>query len=416
MDGTWPVTRFFVALPSVRQWQPLTTLDRYLLRKTLIPLAATVGVALLALLLERLIRLLDMVVTKGGPLQIIVKMLVNLVPHYLGLALPVAFFLAVLLAVMRLSNDNELDAMRAFGASLRRLLVPQMGLAILLSITVLIITGFLQPHTRYAYRALVYAVKHASWASALQKGAFFSGFENRTILVQDIRDRGQVLLGVFVHEELADGETVTTTAERGRVSRSSDGIGIVLELDRGVQIRSDAPSGNTTAISFESMNLPLEIAITSAFRERLLGGEREMTIPELLHYRKTGLHEVSADEINAELHGRLVRSLSLLFLPLIAIPLGIGHRRMPRAAGLSAGIVLLVIYHHLLQFGESLSNDGSVSPWLSLWGPMLAYTSLGLWMFYRSETVPGYSVLTAFGHTLSGLKDRILRLRQGARS
>ena len=68
--------------------------------------------ALIALLMERMVRLLDLVVNKGGPFYLLLQMLANLIPHYLGIALPAAFFIGVLHAVMKMSSDSELDAMR----------------------------------------------------------------------------------------------------------------------------------------------------------------------------------------------------------------------------------------------------------------------------------------------------------------
>ena len=90
-------------------------IDLYILKRVALPLAATVGIAMAALLLERLIRLLDLFANRGGPMNIVLKMLANLVPHYLGIAVPAALFVGVLYASMRLSSDSELDAMRASG-------------------------------------------------------------------------------------------------------------------------------------------------------------------------------------------------------------------------------------------------------------------------------------------------------------
>ena len=105
----------------------MTTIDYYILRKTIWPLSAAIGIVLVALLLERLVRLLDLVVNQGGPFFLLLKMLINLVPTYLGLALPAAFFVGVLMAAIRLSSDSELDAIQASGVGLFRLLIPIMG-------------------------------------------------------------------------------------------------------------------------------------------------------------------------------------------------------------------------------------------------------------------------------------------------
>ena len=82
----------------------MKTFDRYVLNKTLMPLTVAIGIALIALLMERMVRLLDLVVNKGGPFYLLLQMLANLIPHYLGIALPAAFFIGVLHAVMKMSS------------------------------------------------------------------------------------------------------------------------------------------------------------------------------------------------------------------------------------------------------------------------------------------------------------------------
>src|SRR4051794_19066047 len=86
-------------------------LESYLLRLLLPPLALSLGVVLIALVLERLLRLFDLVAAGGSALESVLLMVANLVPHYLGLALPAAFFASIFMVVAKLGEDNELDAM-----------------------------------------------------------------------------------------------------------------------------------------------------------------------------------------------------------------------------------------------------------------------------------------------------------------
>src|SRR3546814_12919461 len=82
------------------------------------------GISLCALLLERLLRLFNLLAETGSPFGVVLELAANLVPHYLGLALPAGFFIAVFVAVARLSEENELDAMLASGLSIYRLSRP----------------------------------------------------------------------------------------------------------------------------------------------------------------------------------------------------------------------------------------------------------------------------------------------------
>lgn len=393
----------------------MKTIDRYILAKTLWPLVGAISVVLLALLLERMVRLLDFVVNEGGPIYIILRMLANLIPHYLGIALPAAFFVGVLTAAMRLSADSELDAIHAFGVSLHRLLAPIMALAVVLMVTSAIVIGFLQPYTRYAYRALVYLVTQTAWDAAVERGTFFTGFGDMTIVVDDVSDRGTRLSGVFVHEERpGQRNAITTSAAEGRIFRTAGDFRLVLSLERGVRVDAGgAEAGGAAVLTFDRFDLPLDLALgPEPFRDR---GEMasELTMLELWRMRDRPPPGVTENHILAAFHGRLVRILSLLVLPLLAIPLGMAARRARRGFGFAAGLALLVSFHHVLQLGENLTNLGRTSPWLGLWLPFGVFAAISLLGFYAASARPGDNPLIVWaervGQGLESLRAMLWR-------
>jgi lipopolysaccharide export system permease protein len=386
-------------------------IDLYILKRVSLPLLAAVGVAMAALLLERLIRLLDLFANRGGPINIIFKMLANLVPHYLGIALPAALFVGVLFASMRLSQDSELDAMRASGISLRRLMVPIMSLTIILVLVSGYVIGFLQPHTRWAYRALVHLVVETAWDSAIERGAFFSGFGGKTILIGDISDGGKRLSHVFVKEVDDQGRDLVITAESGQLKR--DGLGLVLTLQNGARLETTPGTDEAQAVAFEQLDLPMESAAAEPFRSR---GEKEseLDFTELLiaYFNNTsGLH---LEDTMAEINSRLIRTLSMLFLPLLAMPIGISSRRTSKGVRIGVGVLFLVAYFQLLQFGRDAVSSALAGPFLVLWVPFLIFAAATTWLFYLANSKPGADPLA---HVFEALNDayawvaaRIVRL------
>lgn len=91
----------------------IKAIDRYLLRQILPTIAAILFVAAVILLMERLMRLLDIAVGNGVSTLVVFQMLFYLIPLYIGLALPVALFLGVLMAFRKLSAQSELDAVHS---------------------------------------------------------------------------------------------------------------------------------------------------------------------------------------------------------------------------------------------------------------------------------------------------------------
>lgn len=397
-------------------------IDLYILKRVSWPLIASIAIAMSGLLMERLIRLLDLFANRGGPLTLIMKMLGYLVPHYLAVAIPAAFFVGILYASLRLSTDSELDALRATGMSLGRILVPIASMACVLTIICAILLGFLQPYTRYAYRALVYLITETSWNSAIERGAFFNGFGGKTILIGDIAAGGHQLTQVFIKDsdskpdDDADDSTVPgadnaagstapgaapaarnethtiITAPRGDLTNDPTDFSVVLKMTNGYRVEISDDGSTSRAIKFEESDLPLEAVSPTPFRQR---GDREseMTFLELLKSYRT--HNVNYDrrELLAEINYRIVRSLSVFFLPFLALPLGLSSRRSPRNIRLLAGIMFLITYYQVLEFGSNLVQHGKLSSFVALWLPFLLFAIPSLWLFHVANRRVGQDPL-----------------------
>jgi lipopolysaccharide export system permease protein len=369
----------------------LATFELYLLRRSITPLLAGTVVVLAALLLERLLRLLDLVVNKGSPIGLIVKLLLNLTPHYIGIALPAAFFLAVLVAVNRMSSDSELDAAQSFGIGPQRMLAPLLGLGVVLLVLMIVVTGFVQPYSRYAYRALIYAITHASLRYGLEEGVFIHTEGGLTMMAEEISSDGSRLQRIFVYQESPEGRRTTTTAAEGVLVASDNDLRPTLRVFNGVQFFQEA-DGRLGSLTFDQFNWPLDMSSeVSPFRWRGRD-ERELTLPELWDRINAPGADPELRDMRAEFHARLARSLSVMILPFLAIPLGQAGRRGRRTYGFVIGLVILALYNNLLRFGEALADDGVISPWLGIWVPiaMLAAMSFGIfyWAAYKSARLP----------------------------
>jgi lipopolysaccharide export system permease protein len=386
----------------------MKTIDRYVLSITLRPLVACVGIALITLLLERMVRLIDLVTNKGGTFYLVARMLADLVPHFLTMAIPLAFFVGVLLAAIRLSTDSEIHAVYGMGIGLGRLLVPVMTTALVLMALLAVIFGVLRPYTSYEYRALVYNISHSAWHTALARGTFFSDFNDRTIIVDDISEGGRKLSGIFMHEEKPNGERKTTIAEEGSFYRSSSGYQLIVDLKQGTQLQTDGPDSELNLVTFKQLGMPLDLdAQSTQFRARG-AGELELTFPELWRAWSDQPFGLTQARIASEIHVRLVRSLSILVLPMLAIALGIAAREARRGIGLTCGVLLLVLYHYVLQFGEGLADTGRLTPWVAYWLPFALFTGISAWAFHEVGARPGHNPVVA---TLDRLTDVVGGLR-----
>lgn len=382
-------------------------LDRYLLRQLAASLLVCLGTVLIALLLERLLRLFDILAQNSHALPAVAKLIACLVPHYLGLALPAAFLVALFLVIAKLSDDNELDAYLAGGLSITRLTKPFVAVALLLSLLSIGLFGYLQPYARYTYRAVLHAALNAGWDARLQAGTFVSPGQGYTLTADGVDDSGRQLQKVFVHR-LVNGEDQVSTSETGVLQPSADGTQLTLTLDRGEHLRHEQ-TGNWLFAQFDRLSTSTEFSPgASPFGPRGRN-ERELTLTELMRggTGTEGVTAPSADKIAGELQGRLARIVSLLLLPLLAVPLGMAAKRGERTGSLIVAATLMLLFNHTLQLGESLSESGKVPALIGVWTPTLIFAALTGWLFSQSLERPGDNPVSRLLTSLDGLTSRL---------
>lgn len=362
-------------------------IDRYILKETAKPLTLSLVVVMLALLLERILRLFDLLANHGGPFQLVLRMAANLVPHYLGLALPAAFFISMFVVVARFGDENELDALQSSGLSVPRITRPFLWLGTGLMVFSILLFGFIQPYSRYAYQAIHYAVVNAAWDATVPQSAFVDAGQGVTITADMVDPTGRNLERVFV-QQLRDGEEWVTTAESGRLGVTDDRKRILLTLDNGVQVRTRT-DGAVDVLRFGRLTLDREFTLEAPpFRPRG-GSERELTLVELWQEMRQPISLIPRGTLEAEFHARLVRAVSLPLMPLLALPMGMAAKRARRGLGIALAAAILVLYHHSIQMGESLADIGRVPAALGIWVPFALFALLCGWLFHRTQDRPG---------------------------
>lgn len=367
----------------------MSTVSGYILRQTLAPLLVTVGIALLVLLTERMLRLLDLVLDSHGGLTVLLEMLAYLVPHYMALAMPTAFFLGVLLAFSKLNQRNELDALWSAGLGLTQLLRPVIFLALGLALISAFNFAVGQPYARYIYRSMVHEVAQTAVNVYLQQRTFME-VKGVTFMAETVERSSRSFTGVFIYKENKAGRSDTLTAESGSLEVAPQGEKSVLLLKDGTHLRVNPPGETKTeapashgVLNFDRYQLPIDLIGQDPFRPRG-EDERELTLLELWQQRDTPPANVRTDEMLAEFHDRVVRTLSVMLLPFLAVPFAIGGRRSHQSYGIAAGLIILVAYNQVLNAGESLVSRGEISPFLGLWLPLIALTAGSAILFYRT--------------------------------
>jgi lipopolysaccharide export system permease protein len=384
----------------------LSLTDRYIARLIAVPLAATLLLSAMLLLLDKMRRLFDFVVSEGGPVSVVWRMLANLIPEYL--------MLGILLAFRKLALSSELDVLRATGNGYGRLLRVPYLFAIGLALVNLAIVGFVQPYARYAYEGLRYELRSGALGASIKVGEFTKLGKGMTLRIEGSHNGGTDLTGVFVMAERKDGKHLAVTAEHGTFMATDDPDTIIFRLRKGVLVH-DAPGFRVPRVlSFQAHDLPIDLPKIDSFRKR--SGEDELTIPELVKSgRSPALPKLDRAARRAEFHFRMVEVATMLLLPLLAVALAVPPKRSSSAVGVFLSIVMIVTYHKVNQYAADFAALGRFEPILALWIPFLIFAGLIWWMYHTLAHVPGGQPIGAVervADTVGATFRRWVRLRR----
>jgi len=395
----------------------LSLIDRYLTKQIAIPLIGTLLLAAMLLVLDKMLRLFDFVVTAGGPVSVVWQMLANLLPEYFSLGIPIGLMLGILLAFRKLALSSELDALRGIGAGFGRLLRVPYAYAVGLMLLNLFIVGWLQPWTHYGYERLRFDLRSGALGASMKVGEFNQLGRKFTLRIDRSEKRGSQLHGIFVQVDDRSGTSVAATAEHGRFLSTDDPDVILFRLERGRLIQDSPKFKTPRTLAFDLYDLPVTLPRVDSFRQRGHEELDELTLPELFRdgYLRDGPeeHKLGAQ---ANFHFRAAEVLMMLMLPLLAVALAVPPKRSSSALGIFMGIVIVVAYHKVNQYAEQAASQGRMEPILALWIPLFALAALILWMYHVLAHRPGGQPIGAIEWAFARAARSVRRLLPKART
>ena len=399
----------------MRLTPPINAIDRYIFRLVLMPMLAVFALAASLLILDKMLRLLDFVATEGGPVSVVFRMLADMLPEYASLAIPLGLMLGVLLAFRRLAVSSELDALRSLGMGYTRLLrVPYM-MALVLMVLNLAIVSYVQPLSQYYYQRMEFQLRSGALGASIKVGEFNTLQDRTALRIDQSRDDGRMLLGIFARIASGNGDRLSITAQKGRfLALRENPDTVILRLTDG-QIVQQQPGLTPRVLAFSSHDLPIDLPAIEKFRQR--GGvEREYFLPELLRMGwAPGTDQQTRAVVRASLSYRLAEVLMILMLPLLAVALAVPPKRSTSSLGVFVSVVMVVAYHKVNEYGQSVASLGRVGPFVALWVPFAVFACIIGWMYWRIAYVPGGQPIGALervaGKTGAWLRRLVVRRR-----
>jgi lipopolysaccharide export system permease protein len=344
-------------------------LDRYIIRELIAPFFLSIAVLTLALFLQKMFRLTELVLSKGSSLAATGKLLLYIMPGFLAMTIPISLLVAALTAFSRLSSDSEVTAMKASRVSLYAMVRPVMKFSVVLFFVTAVIAHFLAPNAMFAFKAQLFNMLKARAMVGLEQGVFSSTFDGMVIYVDKMNSLDD-MKGLFISDERSGSEPYTIVAKQGRLITDMDNLNVTLVMDHGSIHLKPRAEDVYSLMFFDSGRLNIDINRATM---RYSGSGRnidEMDSRELLAaLRRARAAGEPTKMIEIEFQKRMSISYACLVFGLIGAPLGIRKSRTGRSAGIAVSILVILVYYLILGTAARLADSGAVSPATATWVP-----------------------------------------------
>jgi lipopolysaccharide export system permease protein len=320
----------------------------------------------------KLLSVTELIITRGVHIVQVVSMVVYLLPDIITFALPAATLLAVVIAFLRLSVDNEIIALKSSGISIYQLLPPVVVISIVGFLAAIAVSVIAMPWGNRSFKDLIFEIAESKADLGIKERIFCEPFDNVVFYVNSYSPRERVMKGVFVVDRRDKDITNTIVAKEARIFLDPRQRIISLHFLKGTIFVSKKNQQSDRTIGFNTYDLNIGLKDIMAALASRQKGPKEMSVSELIQQLKTvPAGEVRHNDLMTELLEKFSIPLAVFLMGIIGVPLGAQIRARGRSAGIGVSLFIFLIYYVFIAGVRSICETGSVSPAIGVWIPDL---------------------------------------------
>ncbi len=387
----------------------------YIFREILHIFLISLLVFTIVLLMDKILKLIEWIVSRGASITLILKLLLYLSPSFLVFTIPMALIVATLLSFGRLSSDNEVTAFKASGVSLYQLYVPVGVFSIGAYILSALLVFYGLPWGNRGVYEVFFQMAQSKATLEIQERVFNDAFDGLVLYVDKVPTSGEKMEGILIYDEREKGRYDTIFAREGFVANNPKTQEVMLKLLDGDIHRFEPNNDLFQKIHFQSYDLKLELAgAMKAFSGRKLK-DRETSIEDMkariARMRQKGL-DTSSEEM--EIHKRYAVPFVCLIFGLMGVPLGIQSRRSGRSNGFVFSLLIILAYYVSLIGAEIFVADHTLPPWLAGWFPNFMFGTLAVYLMIKAGRESPFKPLVWINAGFDSLQEKWRALFENA--
>lgn len=363
----------------------MTLLDRYLLKKFLLPLLYCVcGFISVWLVWDVSANLPDFLAGHATVGQVARFYLFQL-PSVLVLSIPVGLLLALLYTLTQMSRRNEIISMLCAGLSLYRIFVPLLGVGLLATGFLSVLNHSWAPRAGALRDVMKDEIRNGvKKYNGLRNHLYRNREDKRLWFLAELNTEGNIAKRVEIIQQDAEGFVSDKWYGLHAGFIPSEGVWV---LDQARHVKMDQ-SGNQVASEFMPelringwKETPWKIA-SSTMNPDFLG------LPELGDYLRYNAEfpKVRLAPFVTHWNYRWALPWVCLVVIFIAGPLGVVNGRRGIMGGVAGAIALFAGMIFSSSLFLALGKGDRIPAWIAGWGPILIFLAVGFYLFWLKAT------------------------------
>ena len=284
-------------------------ITKYLFREIFSPFLISSMIITFILFINFLLRAIDRFLGKGLTFSTIIEYLFLNLAWIVALSIPMAMLLATLTTFGRLSEDNEINALRSSGISFITILRPPLFFGLSIAILLIIFNNYILPEMNFKARLLSGDIYRKRPDINIDPGVFLDNIPGYNMIISDKNDSTMVNVRIF-----SKGKTKTQTSiygKTGTLSTLSDAF--LLTLNNGeIHEIENKNYMNYRRILFDTHKIliPADDILLNR-RDSSNRTDREMTIPMMIKKINKYNHKIAI--VNKRIKGAFFELLVIVF-------------------------------------------------------------------------------------------------------
>ncbi|MDF2529788.1 MAG: lptF [Gammaproteobacteria bacterium] len=331
---------------------------KYLSREVFHMMLAIMLVLLVIMVSVMFVRYLSVAAGGAMPFSMILSLIGVVLPSYIGILLPISWFLSIVVVYGRMFADSELLVMMACGMSWWQLTKITMKPALLLFGIVSLLSLYVIPEMSYHQDSLIAisSQKASNNINLVETGRFIALQGGQEIVyIGDTDAKTSLSKNLFIYRSMPSGAVQIILAPYGYMQTDPNTQNQYLVLKQGRQYYATPGQLNYQMVTFDS------------YTTRISQPSYNFVRTDLSAFTTWQLFHAHTPAAQAELQWRFTLPLTVLVVSLLGISICYVRPRAGRYSKLFYAIALFIIYFNLLSITRSLIASGKIPDWYGLW-------------------------------------------------